>query len=177
MSNAETWWKEIRVISTTLQAEEYLFTPQLIPHLCCGSAAPPAFIWPPAHPSLSTSSSSWPCAAPDDALRVIPADGFCSAAQVSQHWAFSTSQPQQQWDSGGEWQSPAFLVAVCLSHKIMWTSRPFSSRSCWLVVLHVPCAEVQFTLTPEQSWKIWEMVCRRCCWTVLRQDQLIPWAN
>lgn len=68
LSNAETWWKEIRVISTTLQAEEHLFTPQLIPHLFCSSAAPPASIRPPAEPSLSTSSSSSPSAAPDDAL-------------------------------------------------------------------------------------------------------------
>lgn len=68
LSNAETWWKEIRVISTTLQAEERLFTPQLIPHLFCGSAAPPASIRPPAQPSPSTSSSGSPRAAPDDTL-------------------------------------------------------------------------------------------------------------
>lgn len=86
MSSTETWWRKIRVISRTLQAKEYLRNLQLIPHLCGGSAAPPAY------PSLSTSRSSCPSAAPDDALG-LPAGGLCLAAQVRQRWALSSSAP------------------------------------------------------------------------------------
>lgn len=83
MNSAETWWRKISTISTTLQAKEYLCNIQLIPYLCGGSSASPL------HPSLSSSHS---CAAPNDALG-LPADGLCLAAQVRQCWALSSSAP------------------------------------------------------------------------------------
>lgn len=175
MSNAETWWKEFRVISTTQKAEEYLFTPQLILHLWqCSSSSPhlaPSSSLPEDQQLQLPQCSSWwrPTGHPSGWILLS-----CSGQSAL---GFLKLSAPQQWDNMSKWQSSACLVAACLSYQIMWRSRPFPSWSCWLVVLPFPCTETQFTLPPEQGWKIWRMGCHRAGRTVLQQDQLIPWSN
>lgn len=106
MSNSETKWKEIRVISTAVQAEVSLYPTvhlifvlrqhnSLILHL------------------LLQFASHWAPAAPAGTVPLLIT--LCGLI---------VSQPQQQQDYVDEWQSPIFLVGGCLSCKPTWSSRP-----------------------------------------------------
>lgn len=131
MSKAENWWKEVRAISTVAQAGENLFSLQVIPHLYCGSGALWYSIWPLAHLSQGTSSSSCSQLTP---WRLL-GDGFCSLKLLA----------QEQWHN-----ITAFLETGSL--EVMWNSRHFPTPwPCLLVVLHFPCAVMQFMITLKQG--------------------------